>query len=191
MVPKRHPRRKPIEGLTPEAVISDMFKEAKRGRKVRKVQPDDGRSNGPVLPPARPQGVETPSEGGVSPAAEGDDSGRASDARKGSVSDVVRQDPRTQLSSILKRMLGEQVPQELLDLSGIKTTGDIATCGEALGAIIMRQALEGRQWAVEIIRDQTEGKPVRAAQVSKDDGEVEQMLDRVSMKRLDKLVKGK
>jgi hypothetical protein len=74
-----------------------------------------------------------------------------------------------------------------MDLDGI---GRIATNAEALAAIIWREALAGRQWAVEMVRDQTEGKPVRAAQINSGESEIEEMLDAVGKTRLNKLAKG-
>jgi hypothetical protein len=84
-------------------------------------------------------------------------------------------------------MLGEKPPAELLDVDGV---GRAATNAEMLGAVVMREAHAGKQWAIELIRDQTEGKPVRAAQVNNSDGEVEDMLDRVSQARLNDIAKG-
>jgi predicted HAD superfamily phosphohydrolase len=81
-------------------------------------------------------------------------------------------------------MLGEVPPRELMDLEGVAHAG---TNAEALAAVVMAEALKGKQWAIECVRDQTEGKPVRAAQVNNSGEEVEEMLDRVSAMRLNTL----
>lgn len=84
-------------------------------------------------------------------------------------------------------MLGERVPLELMQAEGIS---EVASNAEMLAAVVMREAVKGKQWAVEMVRDQTEGKPVRAAQVNNGEGEVEDMLDRVSTNKLNQFTKG-
>lgn len=85
-------------------------------------------------------------------------------------------------------MLGEAPPAALAAADGV---GRAANNAELLAAIIMREAHGGRQWAVEMIRDQTEGKPIRAAQVNNSEQEIEDQLDRVSADALNRLAKGK
>lgn len=85
-------------------------------------------------------------------------------------------------------MLGEVPPPELLNTEDV---GRVATNAEALAAVILAAALKEKQWAVEMVRDQTEGKPVRAAQIDNSDHETEVMLDRVSQAQLNQIAKGK
>ena len=77
-------------------------------------------------------------------------------------------------------------PAALLNVPGL---GRNATNAEMLAAIIMREALDGRPWAVEMVRDQTEGKPTRAAQVDNREPEIEDALDRASTAALNRLAK--
>lgn len=88
---------------------------------------------------------------------------------------------------MLKRMLGDAPPSELLAVGGITQVGSNA---EALAAVVMRLALEGKQWAVEMVRDQSEGKPQRGVQVDDTGPKVESFLDRISTARLNDLAKG-
>lgn len=83
-------------------------------------------------------------------------------------------------------MLGEAPPAALMDDPAI---GRAATNAELIGAVVMREAHAGKQWAIEMVRDQTEGKPVRAAQVNNSEGEIEDQLDRVSAAALNRLAK--
>lgn len=182
---RNHPRRKPILGLTPEEVIKQMTEDA-RGEKVRKVRKTRD-EEGPVLSEAQSGRSEGSRESRVPTAAPGNDDQRADADREGEVPDARGDKNQTQLGRVLKRMLGETPPTGLLDIEGI---GKLSNNAEALAAVIMKAALEGKPWAVEMVRDQTEGKPVRAAQVNNSDGEVESMLDRISTSKLNQIAKG-
>lgn len=184
-----YPRRKPIPGLTPPEVIEKMAREAKRGNKVRRVRDSVEGAKVPVLPEVWHEGSEHGVAGGKVGAPGNDDGQRAGDPELSAVSDNPRKaETGSQLSRVLKRMLGETPPVELLDTAGIGTVG---TNAEALAAVVMRAALAGKQWAVEMIRDQSEGKPVRAAQINTHDEDIEDMLDRASTARLNEFAKGK
>lgn len=181
-VTKTHKRRKPLEGLTPDAIIQEMKKAASVKRKinVRTMRGSPDRSDDKVLSETREGGTDPHGKGGIfgtAPRA-GDQGPAVSDPQR--TSDL----PATQLSRVLKRMLGETPPPALLEVDGV---GRVATNAEALAAVIQREAFAGRQWAVEMWRDQTEGKPVRAAQLNNNEQEVEDQLDRVSTAALNRL----
>lgn len=180
---RNHKRRQPIPGLTPADVVQAMAEEA-RGNSVRKVRRQAAKQVPAVLSPAREGDAAKAGSERVSPAAPGDDAKRPGQPVESEVSDTAG----TQLTKVLRRLLGQTPPRELMDVEGV---GQVATNAEALGAVILREALAGRQWAVEMMRDQTEGKPVRAAQVNNADNETEKMLDRVGQAQLNALAKGK
>lgn len=180
--PKKHPRRKPIPGLTPDEVVRQMT-EAASGKTVRKVR-EASPEKGPVLSSSREGGAGESGKGRVLAAPSGGDDQRSNEGGEKAVSDPGRE---TQLSRILKKMLGQRPPAELMDIEGV---GEAATNAEMLAAVIVREALAGKQWAVEMVRDQTEGKPVRAAQMNNNESEIEDMLDRVSTNKLNQFTKG-
>lgn len=184
----RHARRKPILGLTPAGIIEQMAKEAKDGKKVRSVRGSDAKSKRSLLPVSRK--ATPPAIGGqrVPSAASGSDPVRAVSSVNEAVPDSLRPKAGSQLSVILKRMLGENAPPALLGLEGVEK---IVTNAELLAAVVMGQAVAGKQWAVEMVRDQTEGKPQRAAQEGNAQNETEGFLDRVGQSRLNDIAKGK
>lgn len=183
-----HPRRKKILGLTPASVLEDMMKEAKHGRKVRSVRGKDIKQKRPLLLDSRPADAPKTGTQRVSSAPSGSDSLRDT----GGVNEKVSHRTRpagSQLSDILKRMLGEAPPPALLmEIQGVEQAG---TNAEVLGAVIMGQAIAGKQWAVELVRDQTEGKPQRAAQEGNAPKETEDFLDRVGKNHLNEIAKRK
>lgn len=185
----RHPRRKAIPGLTPPEILAQMQKEAKHGKPLRKVRSKAPVEKGSVLPDSRDASPSPPRNGGVFAAPSGDDSQRGSGHLHKAVSDSERTSTGrgSQLSAVLKRMLGDAPPSELLAVGGITQVGSNA---EALAAVVMRLALEGKQWAVEMVRDQSEGKPQRGVQVDDTGPKVESFLDRISTARLNDLAKG-
>jgi hypothetical protein len=186
-ITKNHRRRKALVGLTPDDIVKQMAKEASNGPKMRKLQRDSKRQKGKVLSDSRKGSATEARGGGVFATPSGDDAERPHDGQPASVPNAPgnsSSDSGTQLSRVLKRMLGEAPPSVLLSVDGI---GRVGTNAEALGAIIQREAFAGKQWAVEMWRDQTEGKPVRAAQVNNTDQEVEDQLDRVSTAALNRL----
>jgi len=179
--PKRHPRRKDIPGLTPADVVAQMT-EVARGGRVRKVRGADKKPKDAVLSAVRQEGPDPAGEGGIPAAPDGNDAGRSAADKRQAVPDAAG--VVTALSRILKRMLTEPAPAALMEIEGI---GKVATNGEALAAVIQREALAGKQWAVELWRDQTEGKPVRGVQVNNTDEEVEDHLDQVSVAALNRI----
>jgi hypothetical protein len=185
---KNHPRRKKILGLTPASVLEDMMKEAKHGRKVRSVRSKDGKQKGSLLLDPRPANTPEIGTRRVSPTL----AGNYSLGHTGGVNEKVPHRPRetgSQLSVILKRMLGESPPPALLtEIQGVEEAG---TNAEVLAAVIMSQAIAGKQWAVELVRDQTEGKPQRAAQEGNAPKETEDFLDRVGKNHLNEIAKRK
>jgi hypothetical protein len=186
-----HPRRRDIPGLTPSDLIAAMEKEAKHGKPLRKMRDKISLKKRSVLPDPRPPASSTPRSGGVPSAAEGDDVVGGASTQREAVPHNQRSEagPGSQLSKVLKRMLGERVPVELLSIQGVT---QLMTNAEALASIVMAQALAGKQWAVEMIRDQSEGKPVRAAQENNHAAsETETFLDRIGVARLNELTKGK
>lgn len=179
-----HPKRRPIPGLTPDDLIKKMQEAAsvpRKGKALRKVRDTVGGQDGKVLPDAREGGSNPDGRVGIFGTAPG------SGDQVATVSDAARTSESTgsQLTRVLKRILGEQPPAALLEHANMRA----ATNAEMLAAIIMREALGGRQWAVEMVRDQTEGKPVRAAQLNNNDAEIEDQLDRVSTAALNRLAK--
>ena len=182
-----HPRRKPIDGLTPADVIAQMTEEAAGGKKLRSVRRTAGKPERQVLPAARPAGAGETGAVRVPGADGGDDGQRADESVQPEVSDRGGE-TGTQLSRVLKRLLGETAPTELMGAVGLSR---VATNAEAVAAVVMREALAGKQWAVEMVRDQTEGKPVRAAQINSNEAEIEDQLDRVSTAALNQIAKRK
>ena len=180
---KKHPRREALVGLTPEDVIKSMTEDASHGRRVQKVRSEDKLEKGPVLQAVRTQDSETAGKGGLPGAVDHDDNQRPRSVVREKIPDDSKS---SQISRVLKRLLGE-APPELVEygVSG----GSVPTNAEALAAVILKAALDGKQWAVELIRDGTEGKPIRAAQVNTSGAEVEEQLDRISTMRLNELAK--
>lgn len=177
--------RKPIVGLTPDILIKQMKEAAGATRKnVRTLRKSDS-TEPAVLSDSRKSGAGSSGEGGIFGAIEG-----AGD-REPSISDapgITGDTFRSQLSKVLKNMLGQAPPQSLVALEGL---GRVATNAEALAAVIQKQALEGKQWACEFWRDMAEGKPVRAAQQNNSEVEIEDNLDRVSLANLNRLATSK
>lgn len=180
---KTHKRRKPIPGLTPDALVKQMQQEAASApqrKEVRELRRSPVRPDREVLSDSREGVLDKAGSSGIFGTVGGD--------QPASVPDTggATQSPNSQLSRILKRMLGEAPPAALMDDPAI---GRAATNAELIGAVVMREAHAGKQWAIEMVRDQTEGKPVRAAQVNNSEGEIEDQLDRVSAAALNRLAK--
>lgn len=176
---KKHKRRQPIPGLTPDSLISTMRRAAKGAKAVRKVRRRSRRPHESFLPTTCETASSAVGETGLS--------GPGAGTQAEPLPDIARiGENGTQLSRVLRRMLGEMPPAALLNVPGL---GRNATNAEMLAAIIMREALDGRPWAVEMVRDQTEGKPTRAAQVDNREPEIEDALDRASTAALNRLAK--
>jgi hypothetical protein len=181
------PRPKVDLGLTPAKIIAKMT-EAADGNKVRALRRKAAQQAKQVLPEARTASVGGPGIGGIFKSPPGDDAERPGSGKQEAVSDVEGnpngENFKTQLSRVLKRMLGEAPPPALIreaELVGVTTNA------EFLAAVIQREAFTGKQWACEYWRDMAEGKPVRAAQQNNSDQEVEESLDRLSLAALNRL----
>jgi len=166
-----------IPGLTPNSIIRQM-QEAANGKSVRSVRGRD-KKDGPVLSETREAATDQAGAGGIFGSPEGSGSGSppvpdASGDTGGEASF------RTQLSRVLKRLLGESPPPAMLQDLGLTS----ATNAELLAAVIQREAFAGKQWACEMWRDMTEGKPVRAAQMNNSEMEIEANLDRLTKDKL-------
>ena len=169
-----------IPGLTPESIVRQT-KEAANGKRVRGVR-SRNKEERQVLPEARETGTDPAGAGGIfgTPQGSGSPSPEVPDATGNPGGEAAF---KSQLSRILKRMLGELPPPAMLKDLGLTN----ATNAEVLAAVIQREAFAGKQWAIEIWRDQTEGKPVRAAQLNNSEQEIESNLDRVSVAALNRL----
>ena len=103
---------------------------------------------------------------------------------------------KAQLAETLKRVLGQRATVELLKQCDPKMLADMSvgkqfpTVAELLVNKVVRLALDpnkSHQWAVELIFDRVEGKPVRGEMVRSEDRGIEDKLDAVTTEHLNRL----
>lgn len=105
---------------------------------------------------------------------------------------MAKDSKKAKLSAMLKELLNKPVsianmsPEEIASLAeGYHTFNN----GEALAAKIMQLATMGREWAVQVVLERTEGRAVQGAKEDGTDRSTEEKLDDITMKHLNAIAK--
>jgi hypothetical protein len=92
------------------------------------------------------------------------------------------------LSRWLKELLGRNAPIEIQDIDELADGQPGKTNAEALAEIIVREAVVNKErWAIELIADRTEGKPVQAVKNDEGDRTTEERIADVTVAHLNQL----
>lgn len=183
---KRRPGRPPKNiGLAPLGKVVN-------GPALRSLQSPPAKSKEPVLPPAHQN--ETPGNGrlGVFGTAGSIDGGRSeSTPVLSTVSNLQGTETPTletleePLAAIFKRLLQETAAP------GFQESGVRMRNAEVLARTLMNRALEGNQFAIEVVLDRAEGKAVRGSPVAQVDTQLEEQIGRAEVAALNELTKTK
>lgn len=92
------------------------------------------------------------------------------------------------ISRRLRELLSQEAPPEFQETSGL--AGGLLTNGDLIANEVIKAALMGKEWAILMIRDGTEGKPGQATKDDTTDRTTEEALDDVTRKRLNDLAGG-
>jgi hypothetical protein len=90
----------------------------------------------------------------------------------------------TKLSKWLKEILGKNAPIEFQIEDDLLSGHPGRTNAEVIADAVIAEARKGKQWAIEVVYDRTEGKPVQA--IKQDDGDrtFEERITDVTVKHL-------
>ena len=107
---------------------------------------------------------------------------------------MAKQEKRTktpsttaQLAKLLREKLGETADLEFQNITNPipgQPTTSFVTNGDVLVDKIMKLAVEGKQWAMQLVFDYVEGKPAQASTEDAESRQTEQRLDEISSEHL-------
>lgn len=92
------------------------------------------------------------------------------------------------LSRVLKARAGEEAPSAFQDYEAMGEGGGKLTWNDVIAQQILKAAAEGKQWAIEMYRDQTEGKPAQAKPDEGGDRSADERLESNLAHHLNRLV---
>lgn len=90
----------------------------------------------------------------------------------------------TKLSLWLKQILGKAAPIEFQIINDLAEGDPGRTNAEVVAEKVVEAAREGKQWAIELCYDRTEGKPAQSAKADVDDTRVEERINDVTKQHL-------
>ncbi len=93
----------------------------------------------------------------------------------------------TKLSKWLRELLGRNAPIEFQDQAELLAGEPGKTNAEIIAEAVVAAAREGKQWAIELVHDRTEGKPVQAIKPDEGDRSVEERINDVTVQHLNDL----
>jgi hypothetical protein len=93
------------------------------------------------------------------------------------------------LSKWLRELLGRNAPIEFQIEADLLTGDPGKTNAEIIAEKVVEAAREGKQWAIELIHDRTEGKPVQAVKQDEGDRSVEERIEDVTVQHLNDLAR--
>lgn len=93
----------------------------------------------------------------------------------------------TKLSKWLRELLGRNAPIEFQDQVELLAGEPGKTNAEIIAEAVVAAAREGKQWAIELVHDRTEGKPVQALKPDEGDQSVEERINDVTVQHLNDL----
>ena len=93
----------------------------------------------------------------------------------------------TKLSKWLRELLGRNAPIEFQDQAELLAGEPGKTNAEIIAEAVVAAAREGKQWAIELVHDRTEGKPVQAVKADEGDRSVEERITDVTVQHLNDL----
>ena len=96
------------------------------------------------------------------------------------------------LSKLLKDLLGKPVSIKNLsaaEISELVEGFQVMSNGEALAEKLMQLATLGKEWAIQIVLERTEGRAVQAAKEDGSDKTTEERLDYITTQHLNSLAK--
>ena len=93
----------------------------------------------------------------------------------------------TKLSKWLRELLGKNAPIEFQDQAELLSGEPGKTNAEIIAEAVVAAAREGKQWAIELVHDRTEGKPVQAIKPDDGDRSVEERINDVTVQHLNDL----
>lgn len=99
---------------------------------------------------------------------------------------------RIRLSKLLQELLGQPVSIKNLtdkEIADLVEGYAVMSNGEALATKLMQLAVQGKEWAVQIVLERTEGRAVQAAKEDGSDRTTEEKLDHVTAQHLNSLAK--
>jgi hypothetical protein len=102
----------------------------------------------------------------------------------------VKPNRAKKLSRILKELSHLEAPGDLQDATALGMGGRKLTWNELIAAQILSAAAAGKQWAIELFRDQTEGKPAQAKSDDAGDRSADERLEDNLRHHLNRLVPG-
>src|SRR5438309_1938024 len=107
--------------------------------------------------------------------------------RRPAMSDEKRKRRDRALSRWLKEILGRAAPIDFQDVDSMAGGDPGKTNAEVVAELIVREACKGERWAIEILADRTEGKPVQAVKQEGEDRSVEERIEDVTVAHLNDL----
>jgi hypothetical protein len=93
------------------------------------------------------------------------------------------------LSKWLKTLLGQGAPMELQDMDAMAMGDPGKTNAEIIAGHIVGEALKKERWAIELIADRTEGKPMQAVKQDDGDRSTEERIEDVTRAHLNDLAR--
>lgn len=93
----------------------------------------------------------------------------------------------TKLSKWLRELLGRNAPIDFQDQAELLAGEPGKTNAEVIAEAVVAAAREGKQWAIELVHDRTEGKPVQAVKADEGDRSVEERINDVTVQHLNDL----
>lgn len=96
----------------------------------------------------------------------------------------------TKLSKWLRELLGRNAPIEFQEQAELLAGEPGKTNAEVIAEAVLAAAREGKQWAIELVHDRTEGKPVQAIKPDEGDRSVEERINDVTVQHLNDLANG-
>lgn len=105
------------------------------------------------------------------------------------MSDSAKKRRDTKLSKWLKELLGRNAPEVFQDIQELAEGYPGKTNAEVIAEKVIEAARDGKQWAIELVHDRTEGKPVQAVKPDEGDRTTEERIEDVTVHHLNDLAR--
>lgn len=103
---------------------------------------------------------------------------------------AAQQNKRVVLSKMLRDLLGQPVSVKNLskaEIDNLVEGHQVMSNGEALAQKLMEMAVQGKEWAISLVLERTEGKAVQATKEDGSDRTTEERLNNITAKHLNSL----